>query len=157
MRELQVRNRQRDQAVDVKFVRELTRALLEEELGLPSYELGIRFVSARRMAEINQRFLRHEGSTDVITFDFGKGYQTTGDPSSELAGEIYISVSDARQQAREFKTRWEEEIVRYVVHGILHLRGYDDSAPGKRKVMKREEERLLGRMKRRFDFRALAG
>jgi len=157
MRELQVRNRQRDQALDVKFVRELTRALLEEELGLASYELGINFVSAKRMAEINQEFLKHEGSTDVITFDYREGYWDAGERSKELAGEIYISVRDARRQAREFKTRWEEEIVRYVVHGILHLRGYDDLAPAKRKVMKREENRLLGKLKGRFDFRAVAG
>ena len=85
MRELQVRNRQRDQAVDVKVVRELTRALLEEELGLGSYELGIVFVSAKRMAEINQEFLKHEGSTDVITFDYREGY-VAGSESIEFAG-----------------------------------------------------------------------
>jgi rRNA maturation RNase YbeY len=76
-----------------------------------------------------------------------------GDGSSELAGEIFISVSDARRQASEFKTRWEEEIVRYIVHGVLHLRGYDDLVSAKRRVMKREENRLVRRMKQRFDFR----
>ena len=156
MRELQVRNRQRDQTLDTKFVRELARALLEEEMGLADYELGISFVSASRMAEINQQYLQHEGSTDVITFDYREGYEA-GSESSELAGEIYISVSDARRQAREFGTRWEEEVVRYIVHGILHLRGYDDLAAAKRTVMKREENRLLRGMKRRFNFRAVAG
>ena len=156
MRELQVRNRQRDQTLDTKFVRELARALLEEEMGLTDFELGISFVSSSRMAEINQQYLQHEGSTDVITFDYREGYEA-GSESSELAGEIYISVSDARRQAREFGTRWEEEVVRYIVHGILHLRGYDDVAAAKRTVMKREENRLLRRMKRRFNFRAVAG
>ena len=156
MRELQVRNRQRDQTLDTKFVRELARAILEEELGLGNYELGISFVSASRMAEINQQYLQHEGSTDVITFDYREGYEA-GSESSELAGEIYISVSDARRQAREFGTRWEEEVVRYIVHGVLHLRGYDDLAAAKRTVMKREENRLLRGMKRRFNFRAVAG
>lgn len=156
MKELQVRNRQREQALDVKFVRELTRALLEAELGLASYELGISFVSATRMAEMNQSFLQHEGSTDVITFNYRDGYEAKTE-SSGLAGEIYISVSDARRQAREFRTRWEEEIVRYIVHGILHLRGFDDLAPAKRTVMKREENRLVRQIKRRFKLRAVAG
>ena len=156
MRELQLRNRQRDQTLDTKFVRELARALLEEEMGLADYELGISFVSSSRMAEINQQYLQHEGSTDVITFDYREGYEA-GSESSELAGEIYISVSDARRQAREFGTRWEEEVVRYIVHGVLHLRGYDDLAAAKRTVMKREENRLLRGMKRRFNFRAVAG
>jgi probable rRNA maturation factor len=137
-------------------MRELTRALLEEELGLRSYELGISFASAKRIAEINHEFLQHEGSTDVITFDFRDGYKSANDEESDLSGEIYISVSDARQHAHEFKTRWEEEIVRYIVHGILHLRGYDDLSATKRKVMKRAEDRLLRRMKQRFDFRRLA-
>jgi probable rRNA maturation factor len=156
MRELQVRNRQRDQTLNAKFVRELTRTLLEEELGLAEYELGISFVSANRMADINEQYLGHEGSTDVITFDYREGY-AAGSESGELAGEIYISMSDARRQAREFRTRWEEEVVRYIVHGVLHLRGYDDLAAAKRRVMKREENRLLRRLKRRCDFRAVAG
>ena len=153
MRELQVRNRQRDQALDVKFVRELARALLEQELGLAAYELGLTFISADRMAEINEHYLQHEGSTDVITFDYRDGYERPGDGSSELAGEIFISVSDARRQASEFKTRWEEEIVRYIVHGVLHLRGYNDLSSKKRTVMKHEENRLVRRLKQHFDFR----
>ena len=156
MRELQVRNRKRDRTLNAKFVRELTRALLEEELGLANYALGISFISASRMAEINREYLQHEGSTDVITFDYREGYGA-GSESSELAGEIYISMSDARRQAREFRTRWEAEVVRYIVHGVLHLRGYDDVTAAKRRVMKREENRLLRRLKRRCDFRAVAG
>jgi rRNA maturation RNase YbeY len=74
----------------------------------------------------------------------------------ELAGEIYISVADAVKQAREFKTNWQEEVARYVVHGILHLRGYDDLSADKRKVMKREENRLMRRMQQRFDLRKVA-
>ena len=153
MRELQLRNRQRAQAINIRFLREVTRALLEDELKLGSYELGIMLVSPVTMAETNWQFLEHEGSTDVITFDY-RGYGSQPE-KSDLAGEIHISVTDARQQAREFSTTLEEELVRYVTHGILHLRGFDDLEPTKRKVMKREENRLVRRLKTRFDLRKL--
>ena len=153
MRDLQVRNRQRDQKIDSKFLVEIARELLETELDLAAYELGIHFVTAKKMAEVNWQFLQHEGSTDVITFDYREGYEGE---VSELAGEIYISVPDAKKQARELRTTWQEEIVRYVVHGILHLRGFDDLDAAKRKVMKREENRIVRRLGKRFDLRQIA-
>jgi rRNA maturation RNase YbeY len=155
MRELQVRNRQRDQAVNTKFLRELTRTLLEQELRVSSYELGIIFVSAAKMAAINKEYLEHEGSTDVITFDYREGY-ADGSSDLELAGEIYISLADARRQARDFSASWQEELVRYMVHGILHLRGFDDLVAAKRKLMKREENRLVRRITARFDPREIS-
>ena len=158
MRELQVRNQRSGRAINSRFVRDLARALLEDEFALGRYELGIHFVSAAKMAEVNWDFLQHEGSTDVITFDYRDGY-SEGEAKVqelELAGEIYISVADAVKQAREFKTNWQEEVARYVVHGILHLRGYDDLSADKRKVMKREENRLMRRMQQRFDLRKVA-
>jgi probable rRNA maturation factor len=136
-------------------VREITRVLLEEELGLGRYELGIHFVSAERMAKINWEYLQHEGSTDVITFDYREGYSggSAEFEGLDLAGEIYISGADAVKQAKEFGTEWREEIVRYVVHGVLHLLCYDDLESGKRREMKREENRLVRALGGRFDLK----
>ncbi len=154
MRDLQVRNRQRDQRLDSNFLRAIARTLLEGELGLQNYELGIEFVSATKMAKLNWDYLQHEGSTDVITFDYREGYE--GKEVSDPAGEIYISVADAKKQAREFRRTWQEELVRYVVHGVLHLQGYDDLVATKRKVMKREENRLVRKLSKRFNLRHVA-
>lgn len=155
MRELQVRNRRCGRAINTRGVREITRVLLEEELGLGRYELGINFVSAERMAKINWEYLQHEGSTDVITFDYREGYSEGAAEFEglDLAGEIYISGADAVKQAKEFGTEWREEIVRYVVHGVLHLLGYDDLESGKRREMKREENRLVRALGGRFDLK----
>lgn len=155
MRELQVRNRQRDRALNTDFLREISRTLLEDELGLTAYELGISFVSPKKMAEMNEQYLEHEGSTDVITFNYRGGYDEER-ARVDVAGEIYISVADAREQAVEFATTWQEELVRYVVHGALHLCGYDDLLPSKRRVMKREENRLVRRLTAKFDLRQVA-
>jgi probable rRNA maturation factor len=102
-------------------------------------ELGIHLVSRREMARVNWDFLRHEGSTDVITFDHGS-------TRARLHGELFISVPDAVTQAREFGTTWRAEVARYVIHGLLHLCGYDDLKPAQRRVLKREEERLVRRL-----------
>lgn len=134
-----ITNRQRDRKVDSRRVRAVAEAALAE--AGQGAELGIHFVSAKRSAEVNWQFLQHEGPTDIITFDHG------GTPE-RLFGEMFICVPEAVRQAAEFGTTWEAELLRYVIHGILHLRGYDDLDPVKRRVMKREENRLVRKLAR---------
>jgi probable rRNA maturation factor len=134
---LAITNRQRDRKVDTRRVREVAAAVLAE--AGQGAELGINFVSAKRSAEVNWQFLQHEGPTDIITFDHGS-------TPERLFGEMFICVPEAVRQAAEFGTTWEAELLRYVIHGILHLRGYDDLEPAKRRVMKREENRLVRKL-----------
>ena len=134
---LVITNRQRDRKVDTRRVREVAAAALAE--AGQGAELGIHFVSAKRSAEVNWQFLQHEGPTDIITFDHGS-------TPARLLGEMFICVPEAVRQAAEFGTTWEAELLRYVIHGILHLRGYDDLEPAKRRVMKREENRLVRKL-----------
>ena len=132
--DLVLTNRQRTRRVDIRSLRALIAAVLDD-LGLDA-EIGIHLVSASEMAKVNWDFLRHEGSTDVITFDHGS-------TTERLHGELFISVADAVEQAEEFGTTWDEELARYVIHGLLHLLGHDDLEPAKRRVMKRRENRLV--------------
>ena len=155
MRELALRNAQRKRPIRVSLLREITRHLLEGLLSLGSYQLAIQLVSARKMASVNWIYLRHEGSTDVITFDYREGYEDT-DEALDLGGEIFISIEDAVRQAEEFSTSWTEELIRYIVHGVLHLRGYDDLTPSERKIMKREENRLVKELTRAFPVEQIA-
>ena len=67
-----------------------------------------------------------------------------------------ISIPDAVKQACEFRTTWQSELVRYALHGLLHLRGFDDLEPAPRRRMKCEEERLLKLVRARFPLRQLA-
>jgi rRNA maturation RNase YbeY len=169
---LAFRNRQRTRALRLPLLRRLTRHVLEYELGVVDYELGFHFVEPEEMAEVNEQFLQHKGSTDVITFDhsgFGgapisksarrqavhqhAGLET-GAPM--LHGEIFISVADAVKQSREFRTTWQSEVARYIIHALLHLRGHDDLQAAARRVMKREENRLLRRVAAEFSLPALA-
>jgi probable rRNA maturation factor len=147
---LTLRNRQRARAVDLRLLERLARRLLTEQFQVRHFALGVFLVGARAMTRLNERFLRHGGSTDVITFDYGE----PGRPEA-LCGDLFICLDEAAMAARRFRTTWQAELVRYLVHGLLHLRGYDDQTAPDYRRMKREENRLLKRLAKTFCFRAL--
>jgi probable rRNA maturation factor len=148
---VEIRNRQRTQPVDLPLLKSITLQVLEEHLDLTEVELGIHLVSAREMARVNQQYLQHEGSTDVITFDHSLVPVSRPTVPTPIHGELFICVEDAKAQAVEFGTSWQEEVVRYVIHGILHLCGYDDLKPAPRREMKQEESRLLRKVAKVHD------
>lgn len=76
--------------------------------------------------------------------------------SQTQVGEIYLCVAVAVRQAKTFRTTWPSEVARYVVHGLLHLLGYDDLEPAQRRRMKRVENRMMRRLAERFPLRQLA-
>lgn len=140
-------NRQRTRRLNLRLLRQVTESVLA---GLPrvgQWDLTCYLVSSRRIAEINETHLGHEGATDVITFDYN-------DPDRPgcIAGEIFICVEVAVAQAREFRTTWQSEVVRYLVHALLHLCGYDDLKPAARQRMKQVENRLVRKLARQFAF-----
>jgi probable rRNA maturation factor len=110
-------------------------ARAEEFLGgCPPGELSLVFLTDAALARLHGEFLNDPTPTDVITF--------AGDPALGAAGEICVSADAAARQAagpRAFST----ELMLYVVHGWLHLAGYDDLQPAKKRVMRRAEARAL--------------
>ena len=128
--------------LDLRLLKKIIAAALEE-LDIKEAELGIVLIGAREMALLNEEFLGHEGPTDVITFDYSE-------KRKQLHGEVFVCVEIADKQAKEFGTSRQSEVVRYVVHGILHLMGHDDLQAAARKKMKREEGRLVRALSRRF-------
>src|SRR5665213_1816550 len=135
MSDLRVLNRQKTRPIDLQLFKQIARATLTEFLDREDYELGVHLVNAREMAALNEKYLRHEGSTDVITFDYHENNQS-------LQGEIFICIDEALIQARQFGVSWQSEVARYLIHGLLHLEGFDDTEPALRKVMKRRENYL---------------
>jgi rRNA maturation RNase YbeY len=149
--DVRVFNRQRGRAVDTRLLRRMASSLLEEMMGLEEFDLAVHLVGARAMAGLNKVHLNHEGPTDVITLDYGARGEAKG-----LAGEIFVCVDVAAEQARRFRVTWQAEVARYVIHGILHLRGHDDHGATGRRQMKREEGRLLKELAGRFRLSKLA-
>ena len=153
---LGLRNRQRVRAVDTRLLRRIARWALEEQFHAANYELGLHLVTAAEMARVNETFLNHEGSTDVITFDHRETVGRGRNSGNVFHGEIFLCLDDAVAQARQFDTAWQSELARYLLHGLLHLHGFDDRTPNARRRMKREENQLLRLAQRQFPIRRLA-
>jgi len=148
---LNLRNRHRTRGVQLRFLRRIVQALLQDVWPDGSLDLAVYLVAAPEVTRLNETFLRHKGSTDVITFD----YAESAEPE-RLHGEIFICLDEAVCQARRFRTTWQSELVRYVVHGVLHLLGYDDRDSQARRRMKQAEDDLVRRLARQFAFGALS-
>ncbi len=101
--------------------------------------LAVVFVDDDYIKELHGKYLDDHSATDVMTFDLR-------DDEGEEA-EIYISVDTAVRVAEELGIKPQQELIRYMIHGILHLAGYEDSEEEKRVIMKKEENRLVDEFK----------
>jgi rRNA maturation RNase YbeY len=163
-KELSLRNRQRARKIDLRLLRRVILNCLEDLLDVKRFDLGIRLVNSKEMMRINEGYLGHRGSTDVITFDYADApgrvsRASLRRPKSGTAhcihGDIYVCVDEAFLQAKQFDVSWQEELVRYIIHGILHLLGYDDHTRRLRQPMKRMEEKLMAELVPSFPLRSL--
>lgn len=111
------------------------RSPVQSESPVPPGELSIVFLTDAAIAQIHADFMADPTATDVITFE--------GNPAAGLAGEICVSADTAAAYAREHKHDFATELTLYVVHGWLHLAGYDDLAPAKKRRMRAAEGRAL--------------
>ena len=134
-----------DPAINKRAVHSLISALrIEFELKISF--LSISFINSSELKEVNKKYLKHDFNTDVITFNYSKQV-------NEIDGEILISFEDARLNARKYKTNYNKEINRLMVHGILHLLNYDDNNKKNKAIMKQMENKLINR----YNFTLLAG
>ncbi|HEX6597961.1 MAG TPA: rRNA maturation RNase YbeY [Gemmatimonadaceae bacterium] len=109
--------------------------------GVRDAALSITFVTDRRIAALNWQHLQHRGPTDVISFGFAPAHE-----GAPLEGDIYIAPEVARRNAIANRTPVREELLRLVVHGVLHVVGHDhpDGQERYASPMWRRQERLLG-------------
>lgn len=147
-------NGQHAQKINLRLMKQIAETLLAE-LEIQNAELEIDLVAVEKMTWLNETFLRHKGSTDVIAFDYRNPDSEIRNPKFQISGEIFICVDEAVWQARTFRTIWQSEIVRYLIHGVLHLLGHDDRRSGERRKMKHEENRLLRQLSRQFSLAQL--
>lgn len=118
--------------------------------GCPNGELSLAFMSDAKLARLHADFLDDPTTTDVITFE--------GQPEFGVAGEICVSADTASAYAKEHQRDFSEELTLYVVHGWLHLAGYDDLQPAKKRLMRAAEARAMKLLHAanavpRFDFK----
>ena len=119
-------------AVNRKRVREVVRAVLDGE-GIADAEISLAFVDSPTIHTLNKRYLDHDEPTDVLSFPLSE-------PNAKrLAGELVIGVEVAQAQARERGHEVQQELALYVIHGLLHLCGYDDKDDAGAAEMRRRE------------------
>jgi len=121
--------------VDKKLIHSLVKEL-SKELQFNIKGIQINFISSSEIMEINNKYLNHNYSTDIITFDYSES-------KKKLESEIYISYEDAFSNSKKYGVTFMDEIMRLVIHGFLHLLGYNDRSHKEKSVMKRLENKLL--------------
>ena len=110
-------------------------SLIAEKESRSLGDIGIIFCDDDYLHKINIEFLKHDNYTDVITFDYCVG--------DELRGEIYISTERVAENAKTFKQEFEIEILRVIIHGLLHLCGYADKSEEESRIMRNKENHYL--------------
>lgn len=112
---------------------------IKKELNFNIASLLINFVNSDYIIGINKEFLGHNYSTDIITFNYS-------DINDTLSGEIFISITDAADNANKYNVSKDNEILRLIIHGILHLLGFDDIKKDDKRRMKIQENELVNKL-----------
>lgn len=146
MHQVDIADRQTMLELDPGFLAEVVRRTLTEE-NVAASEISVALVDDPEMQDLNRRWLEHDYPTDVLSFLFDSGVVPETDSGSNasgrwIEGEVIVGVETAVARASEFDWTPRDEVVLYLIHGLLHLVGYDDREPSDRDEMKRRERSL---------------
>lgn len=122
--------RLRDQGIIRSWVRNVV--LLE---GKQLDELSFSFCSDKHLLKINKQYLKHDYYTDIITFDLSEG--------DSILGDIYISIDRVKENAKQNRFPFHVELKRVIIHGVLHLCGFNDKTAKERLLMREKEDHYL--------------
>ncbi len=111
----------------------ILNALGEEQRILDN--ISVIFVSDNHLLNINQTYLKHDYLTDVITFDYSE--------AESISGDIFISVDRVKENAGSFGQSFEHELLRVIIHGVLHLCGYKDKTEEEIDIIRGKEDYYL--------------
>ena len=93
------------------------------------------FCNDDKILEVNRKYINHDYSPDIITFDYSRPMR--------ISGDVFISLDTVRSNAILLGKTYDNELMRVIIHGILHLCGVDDKGPGEREIMERHEDEAL--------------
>lgn len=120
---------------DPKKVTAWIKNTIKQE-GATLISLNYIFCTDEYLHDMNVRFLKHDTLTDIITFNYNPS-------ETEIEGEIYISIDRVRENAKTFETDFQTELNRVIIHGVLHLIGYNDKTRSQKAVMREKEDSYL--------------
>jgi probable rRNA maturation factor len=139
MSKISIATPQEQVPVDRGRMREVARAVLDGQ-GVADYEISLAFVDNATIHALNKRYLDHDEPTDVLSF-------LLSEPNArKLAGELVLGAEVARDQAAARGHDVQAELALYVIHGLLHLCGHDDTTAEAAAAMRERERHYLGRL-----------
>ena len=121
--------------LDKKAVRAWITAVAATYDGRKVGNLNYIFCNDDRILEVNKEFLGHDYYTDIITFDYSE--------PGKVSGDMFISIETVETNSFKFHTSYDKELMRVIIHGVLHLCGINDKGPGERAIMEAAEEKAL--------------
>ena len=134
-------NRNLKRKIELSVIDRIAKKTLKK-LGTSDAGLDIIFVSDQKIRAFNRKYLGKNKATDVLAFP-GEDKTSGRSGNARFLGDIAISTDRAFYNAADYGTAFKEEVALYVIHGILHLLGYDDTTAAKRKKMRKKENELL--------------
>lgn len=120
-------------------VKQLLHTIIKHE-GFYLDALSIVFTSDDFLHDMNVKYLNHDYYTDIITFDLSNHH------NHRINGELYISVDRAKDNSKKFSIPVQTELRRLMIHGLLHLCGYQDTTPSAKKTMTEREDYYLNQL-----------
>ena len=110
--------------------------MVAEKEGFQTTSLSYIICSNKKIKEINKKYLAHNFATDIITFNLSED-------KNNILAEMYIGIETIKENAKELNVKIEEEFLRVVLHGLLHLLGYDDKTASQKAEMRKKEDFYL--------------
>jgi probable rRNA maturation factor len=137
-----VENKSRSYKINSSFIKKVIGQVLDSLKKSGDIEIEVIFVDDPAIRKLNKAYKKRDRTTDVLSFGLDAGVFGI----KKLVASVFISLDTAKSNAEIFGTSFEEEIVLYVIHGILHLAGYDDGTTLESRRMRAEEKRIMGRV-----------
>ncbi len=135
-------NRNRKRKINPRKIRRIAKAVFNH-FGLTDAEVNIEFVSSQKIRYFNKRYLNKNKATDVIAFE-----DKEKRAGKKFFGDIVVSTDRANRNSKIYNTSFMKEVELYVIHGLLHLKGFEDITAKGRETMRRMEDGLLQKNKR---------
>ena len=130
--------------LDEAGLRQAIRHVLAEE-GARLVHLSVVLTGHDTVRRLNESYLEHDYNTDVLSFSLRSPQDAAPADGDEdvVEGEVYVDLDTAAERHEEFDTSFEREAYRYVIHGVLHLVGYDDATEAGQETMRQKEDQYL--------------